>query len=236
MAWLTGLAAIMPLAAAAPAPAAPTEAETTQPFQPPAGPMLLTRTTRRTLHDGKPIMARRSYEVRFIREGEGYRIDGELVDVAVEVPPQLEAVAELERKRPDEGMFPLHLDASGKLVRSERPPQSEANKERIAAVAGMVDHLRLSEFDKGRAKAFVLGFQTRPGYSAWPEDLFHPAPGKRRETRTIPLVNGERGKIVVETTADTGPDGLLASLTRRVTSEIDDDWRAISEEWTLAPR
>ena len=77
-----------------------------------------------------------------------------------------------------------------------------------------------------QAQAFVRAFQDRPGYHPWPEDLFHPAPGKRREQRTIPLVNGERGHVTVDIIARTaGAGGLLASFTRTVTSDLDGDMR-----------
>ena len=49
-------------------------------FNPPPSPMLLTRELRRSLSDGKEVISRRSYAVRFTPEaGGGYRVDGRLV-------------------------------------------------------------------------------------------------------------------------------------------------------------
>jgi hypothetical protein len=234
--FLAGAAAIMPLAASSLTPA-PAAAQALEPFRPPDGPMLLIRTTRKPLPDGEEVLTRRSYEVRFVRDGEGYRIDGELLAAEVEAPPPLRRLAEIERRRPDEGMFPLRLDASGKLTAGGSARPSPVTQGAIDTVAGLVDKTRLAPAEKMQAKAFVLGLHARQGFSAWPEDLFRPVAGLRRETRTIPTDNGAPGRLLVEISANTaGPNGLLAALTRTVTSELDGDRRSNYEQWTLVPR
>jgi hypothetical protein len=233
--WLASVAAIIPLIAI-PLPSASAMADAVEPFQPPAGPMLLTRTTRRPLHDGKEVLARRSYEVRFVRESGGYRLDGKLVEVVVEAPPILQGLAELERQRPDDGLFPMHLDATGQLIAGGNPKPSRQAGQAIDLVSAAVDKSGLGAAEKAQARAFVQGFRDRPGYNPWPQELFRPPPGERRETRTIPLPNGESGQITVDLTARTaGPGGLLASFTRTTTSDLGGDKRSTYEQWTLAP-
>lgn len=223
----------------APAPApAPTAAsrDAGRPFAPPEGPLLLTRTVRRPLPGGHEIRASRSYEVRFVREANGIRLDGTLVEVTMEAPPQLESLAALERRRPDAGMFPMQIDAAGRLLPTGPRPGSDAVRGAMARTSAAVDRARLADFDRQQAQAFVSQIGESGGLNPWPEDLFRPGSAHRRETRTIPLANGARGHVVVDTRARAGEDGMMTSYARTVTSDLAGDNRATYEEWTLAPR
>jgi hypothetical protein len=233
--WLAGAAAIMPLAAVSHSPA-PAEAASAEPFRPPEGPLLLTRTVRRSLSDGKEVRARRSYEVRFVPEAGGYRLDGRLRDVVVEVPPRLEAMAELERKRRDDAMFPMHVDRTGRLLPGGDPAPAPQVRQAIERFSAEVAQAKIGASDKAQAQAFVRQFQGTAGLSPWPQDLFRPLVGARRETRTVALPDGGQGEVSVEITArEAGPGGLLVSLSRRVTNTIEGSMRATEEHWTLAP-
>ena len=98
--WLAGAAAIMPVGAAGAA-EPPAQAEQPAAFVPPDAPMVLTRSLRRSLPGGAEIRTSRSYSIRFVREADGYRVEGALIDVAVDAPPALAALATLERARGD---------------------------------------------------------------------------------------------------------------------------------------
>jgi hypothetical protein len=199
--------------------------------------MVLTRTLRRPLPDGAEVLTRRSYEIHFIAEGDGYRVDGSLVGVEVQVPPALQALAMLERKRLDTGMFPMRLDASGTLQPQLAPPQSEEARQAALAVSKKLESLPLGQLDQSQASNFAKAFENRSMRSAWPEDLFHPAPGKREETRSVPLPNGARGTVRVSIDALTGEtSGLLGSLVRKVTTDFDGDSRITEETWTLTAK
>lgn len=92
-------------------------------FSPPGEPLLVTRTVIRTLHDGKEIVARRSYLVTIEKDGDAYSVIGKLVASEITAPPALHALAELERARPDTGTFPIQLDRSGQ-ARGDRNSSS----------------------------------------------------------------------------------------------------------------
>jgi len=87
-------------------------------FAPPSTPLILTRTLYRDLPGGGKIVVTRQYAVQFSTDGDGYRLDGQLLDTMVQVPERLSALAEVERKRPDSGLFPAYLDRNG-LIRSD---------------------------------------------------------------------------------------------------------------------
>lgn len=233
--WLAGVAALMPLIAG-PLQAAPAAARATTPFAAPDTEMLLTRTVRRPLPGGAEVLARRSYAIRFTREGAGYRIDGRLAQVEVDAPPPLRALAALERQRRDEGMFPMWLDAEGRLLTGSGPRRAEQVGQAIDAAATAPALDTIGTLDKLQAQAFIRQLGENPVRSPWPEELFRPVPGNRRETRMIPLVNGGRGRVVTDIAARaTVETGLLVSFDRTVTSDLEGDTRATYESWTLVP-
>ncbi|MCX7864725.1 MAG: hypothetical protein N2423_06805 [Novosphingobium sp.] len=234
--WLAGAAAIMPVLCAG-LPLSSLEATTPRQFEPPADAMVLTRTLRRPLPGGAQVLTRRSYEIRFVPEAGGYRVDGRLLAVEVDAPPGLEALAALERNRPDDGMFPMLLDEQGRL----RPKINESHpiqvQEAARQVRRQVSALALTPFDRSQAEGFARAFEQKSVHTAWPDDLFHPRPGKREETQTIPLPNGARGTVRISVEARTaGASSLLGSFIRRVTTDLDGDSRVTEEIWTLSTR
>src|SRR5436309_1976086 len=69
-------------------------------FSAPSGTLVLTRTLRRPLPGGAEIVSTRSYEIRIVADGDGFRVDGSLLSSEVTAPPSLAALAALERNRP----------------------------------------------------------------------------------------------------------------------------------------
>ncbi len=235
-AWLAGAAAIMPVVFSA-LPSAPAEATTSRQFVPPSDPMVLTRTLRRPLPGGAEVLTRRSYEIRFVPEAGVYRVDGRLVGVEVDAPPSLQALALLEKRRPDDGMFPMRLDERGVFRPVGDAVQSDEVRQAGQGVGKQVETLPLDRFDRAQAKSFAKAFEERSVHTAWPEDLFNPAPGAREETRMIPLPNGARGTVKINVDVSKhGPSGILGTFTRRVTTDLDGSNRITEESWTLAAK
>ena len=232
---LAGAAVALVLTTAASPPPPPAQ-QAAPAFRPPAGTMLLSRTLRRPLADGKAVVTTRRYEVCFVADGAGFRIDGKLVDVAVEVPPALEALAEIERRRPDAGMFPIRLDAQGMILPQDDPRDPEAMGKAVDEAKRQLGRSELNGLDMLEAQAFVERFRTRPAMSPWPRDLFRPAEPETHLERNIPLPDGTQGMIRVDTEAAVlAPVGLLGSFRRTVTTELDGVRRISIETWTLAP-
>ncbi len=236
-ALLAGAMAIMPVVAAA---MPSVSAATSRPaqFQPPREPMVLTRTLHRALPGGAEVKTRRSYEVRFVSDGDGYRIDGELLETLVDAPPALQALAALEKRRPDDSMFPMRLDARGLLKPAESPVTSSATSQQAVDLAlRHIDRLNLPAGQAKEARTFVNQIRNRTGHTPWPDDLFNPAPGQRRQVQTIPLPNGGQGQVSIEIEAHAdAPTGLLASFARTVTTELGGDSRITREIWTLSDK
>lgn len=231
-AWLSGTAAVLPLAALS---ATPPAIATPGVFSPPETQLVLTRVLHSPLADGKEVIARRSYAVRIMPDGDGFRVDGELLGCEVEAPPPLQALAEIERKRPDTGLFPMRLDRKGMLVPSATAARpSEAT--RAAAIASRaVDGSTLDNTERAQAQGFIAQIGSRATATLWPSDLFRPEPGRRVERQQFALPDGGEGQITVEINArtDSAP-GLLAELERTVVTEMDGSRRVTREEWTIS--
>jgi hypothetical protein len=216
-AWLASAVAVLPLAALA-YPSAAAVARSAALFAPGSDTMVLTRVLRRPLPGGAEVATSRSYEIRFVRESAGYRVDGKLISVDVDVPPAFEALAELERARPDTGMFPVHVDDHGRFVAAggERPGQFALQASRVA-LAQLPQGLPQGEARD--ARSFIEQVGANPVHTAWPDDLFMPAPGKRDDRHVVPLPGGKTGEVAVAIDASVDAvTGLVTTLKRHVTT------------------
>jgi hypothetical protein len=232
-AWLSGTAAVLPLAALS---ATPPAVAVQGNFSPPETQLVLTRVLHSPLADGKEVIARRSYAVRIMPDGDGFRVDGELLGCEVEAPPPLQALAEIERKRPDTGLFPMRLDRKGMLVASAAAAQpGEATRNAAAIASRSVDRLALDNGERAQAQGFIAQIRSRAAATPWPSDLFRPTPGRRVEQQQFSLPDGGEGRITVEINARTdSASGVLAELERTVVTEMDGSRRVTREEWTIA--
>lgn len=205
-------------------------------FLPPHGPLLLTRELRKALADGQEVILRRRYAIRFVQQADGYRVEGELVGADVQAPPELGQLADVERARGDEGLFPLLLDRRGMIV-GQRGADDEASTARTLAEAkAFLAKSELSETDRAAALAMVtrLQEQARAAGGNWPADLFRPVGGRREESRELPLPDGSAGRVTVSIMASDLPGGMLDRLQRRVITELNGTSRLSTETWTLA--
>jgi hypothetical protein len=213
--------------------APPALAET---FTPPGGPLTLTRTVRRALPDGKEVVATRRYEVRITREGDGYRVEGRLLSAGVQAPPSLEALAAIERKRSDAGLFPFRLDAQG-LIASATAPGDHASAE----AAGTVTRQAITQGPlppaRQRDAAAIVGEIVAKGVAGsgaqWPTDLFRPTLGHRTANAAVALPGGQVGSVT--TTIDATRDPAGDRIERTVVTETGGSRRTTREIYTVAP-
>lgn len=232
---LASAAAALPLVALALAPA-PVAASAPGAFLPSSEPMVLTRQLRRPLPGGIEISTARSYEVRFVREEGGYRIEGKLIEVEIKAPARFEALAALERARPDTGMFPMRIDASGRFLAADGRQQQEFARSAGQVASGMIP-AGLVSAEARDARAFIGQSSANPVQTAWPEDLFRPVPGKHSSSQVMSLPGGKTGEVAISTEAQVdAASGLVTSFRREVTTRLGDSTRVTLESWTLAPK
>ena len=232
-AWLCGTAAVLPLAALS---ATPPAISAQGAFAPPETRLVLTRVLHSPLADGKEVVARRSYAVRISPHGDGFRVDGELLDCEVEAPPPLQALAEIERNRPDTGLFPLRLNSRGLLLPWATTSHSgEAIGKAAVAASRTIDDSALGNADRAQAQGFIAQVRDGAARTLWPSDLFRPEPGRRVEQQQFALPDGREGRITVEINAraDSAP-GVLAELERTIVTEMAGSRRVTREEWKIS--
>lgn len=205
-------------------------------FAPPQDPMVLTRELRRTVGHGGEVVSRRYYAIRFLPEGRGWKVEGKLVNTEVEAPAAVPAeLVELERTRGDEGLFPLHLDAAGLIVRQQGTRDPQTSQQALAAARDTLAKANLSEAERAAAMAMVerIQAQVRAAGGNWPEDLFRPSAPQRSEVRAVPLGNGLEGRITVSIAAADGQQGIVDRFERKVLTETGGTSRLSVETWTL---
>ncbi|MES2493847.1 MAG: hypothetical protein V4579_11285 [Pseudomonadota bacterium] len=231
------LAGLSAAAASASAPQAPPSAQpASAAFTPPRGSVLFTRELRKILADGKEIVSRRRYAIRFEPAGSGFRVEGRLIGADVTAPAELAQLAEVERTRSDEGMFPLVLDREGLIVRQPGGDDPGAAERTIAAARAFLARSNLPEEEQAAALAMAakLQAQARAAGGTWPADLFRPSSGQSRASRDLSLPDGSSGRVTVTITASKGTAGTLEQLRRDVVTELDGTERLSTETWTLA--
>lgn len=205
-------------------------------FTPPDGPVILTRSIYLSFPDGNHIAVMRRYEIRFSRGSAGLQVDGRLLGTEVEAPPRLSALADLERRRPDTGLFPLLLDPQGMIMESppaldaeKTAPQAVALAKEIAAKAAVEPGLR---HELNRAINSLSGVVKR---SVWPIFLFNPGNSERSSSRTVALPDGSEGTVVTRIVVDQLlPGKLPRRVERSVTSRLEGTERTTREVWTFS--
>lgn len=230
---LAGLAAALPLLRTAPA-----RALSATRFAPPAGSMRYTRRLERALVDGANLVVSRSFAVRFVPEAGGFRIDGEQIAVAVEAPPQIEALARLERERVETGVFPLLLDGGG-AIRAVAPMAASALLDAaVREVDARIERWQHTPTERAELHAFVEAVHRSAGRltTELPRDLFVPVDCPREESRPLALPGGEVGRVRILFDAARDPaTGLMREARREVVTEVSGTARRTLESWTLTP-
>lgn len=230
---LAGIAALLP--AALGAQQAPLAMPNSPHFAPPQNPLVLSRTVWRLLPDGKNIMVRRRYEVRIAADGDGYLVDGALLDTVVEAPPPVAMLAELERKRPDAGPFPLRLDRHGLITGTNAAPADAARSEAVRTAALILKQAaQAAPLRSKSVDALNRVLSSANGGTGWPVDLFNPARNSHHEVRRVPLPGGSQGEIDVSISVER-PDltQLPQQFERTVITRLDGTERVSREVWTI---
>lgn len=205
-------------------------------FAPPEAPLVLTRSLYLPFPDGRQIAVTRKYEVRFSRTDAGFRVEGRLLDTQIDAPPRLSALADMERRRREAGLFPVLLDQRGMIL--ESPAASEEVRSATQAAAGARAIVAKSATppglreEIGGALESLTGTATR---SAWPPFLFNPGNAERSDSRTITLPDGATGKVETRIHVDgLLVGGLPRRIERNVTTHFEGTQRVTREVWTFS--
>jgi hypothetical protein len=231
---LAGAAVLIPALATLQSESALAEAVASQ-FAPPSKTLTLTRTVYRSLSDGKEIVVTRRYAIRFSPEADGYRLDGEFIDAAVDAPPALAGLAEIERKRVDTGLFPARLDSHGLIRSMGGAIDLETKQKTIDAAGQMLARGPMTGEAKRERVGLVVQLANSSVPSTWPRFLFNPGSGERVDTRKVPLPDGSLGEVEIRVSAQgLMPGGMAHKVERVITTRLEGTTRVSREVWTLS--
>lgn len=218
---------------------APLSAAPLMPLRLPETPLRLQRRLERALGEGVTLSVERSWEVRFARQGRGIVLSGIQIAAAVNAPPNLSDLAEIEQRRDASAMFPLMLSETGLILSpAGEPPVDDALTAALRAAEAMIDRQPAPADARERSRTY-LGMIHQAGsgqFDSWPSDLFFPlgAPVERSETLALP--DGLTGSFALFYTARAQADApWLDQAERRVVTRIGALERVSSEQWSLGP-
>lgn len=217
----------------------PAEATISGPFSPPSEPMLFTRKLRRDLAPGAVIEVVRRFEIRFVRNEAGFRVEGRELGCDVSAPQSLAMLAQIEQRRKEDGLFPMQLDPGGMIVSGPLGPAApESVALAVDEALARIGRSHLPAGDRANAREFVLGIQMLGSglTSRLPPRLFTGFGETSQEQRDLPLPDGGFGQLRVTVSAVPGPRGNLFDHGERVVvTQVGGSERRWVEQWTLTP-
>ena len=177
-------------------------------------------------------------KVRFAHAADGFRVEGHQVGVEVEAPEELAAFARIEREREERGLFPLLLDAHGRIADGAGTPVATRLDEAVREILAQLAARPHTAAERAELVGFVNAFHQSAGrlVTELPRDLFAPAAAPRSESREVALPGGDSGEVTVTFSAARDPaTGLMRQALREVVTRLHGDRRRTLESWRLAP-
>lgn len=191
---------------------------------------------RRRLERGLPggtsrFVVTRDFEIHFAPAPEGgYVLSGRQVAVSVGAPDNLARYAELEGQRVERGIFPLQLDAAGRITNW---PARTADEQ----VALALEEVRSQFVNSGQEVGILieaLHNATSRMLAILPHDLFAPGEETRVDSRAIALPWGDEGEVTTRFEASRDPQTrLMRQAQRIVTTSLGGEERRNREAWEL---
>jgi hypothetical protein len=146
----------------------------------------------------------------------------------------------MEEQRVETGLFPIHLDAHGRIRSGGTAAQDSEQLDRAVDLAlGRVRELAASAGTKAEMRQFIAMVHGAADAmtATLPEDLFAPVAAPRAQSREVLLPTGDAGEVLTTFTADTDPrTHLMRRATREVVTRLSGTSRQTVETWTLAPQ
>lgn len=207
-------------------------------FFPAPVPYGLCRRVERELRGGAQLIVERTWSVRFVPQGRGFRLDGQQTKVTVDAPPALSVLAQMESSRVDQGMFPLLLGSAGEIVGQSATRDDEALAAAIATVRARLTAVSAQGLEADAVERFLRDLQQagEETLAAWPTTLFAPGEVDVVQERAVPLPAGRTGTVTVRTLASSDPaTGLMRQFERQVETRLETRVRSGLERFTLAP-
>ena len=202
----------------------------------PDGPMILHRTLRRGLRDGIDIVVQRVWTVSFFEQPGGVRITGNQLSATVDAPPEIAAIAEIERERDTSSMFPIELDGNGRIIGIGYGEPQSAVTQAVRAAEKLIAGATHAGSEREQALRQLSQIRSAGGsmLGRLPPDLFFPVPTDFREVQPVALPDGSQGEFELHyRAAAVAAGGWLEALDRTVITRLAGSERQSAESWTM---
>ena len=207
-------------------------------IRPPDTRMLYTRTLHRELVGDAGLTVSRGFAVRFDATDAGFRIEGHQVQVDVDAPEHIADLAQLEAQRVEDGIFPLDLDRTGRIVDGARCSNLAIFDEAVRIASERIGKQHLAIDERVQIEQFVTAVHRASAHltSNLPVSLFAPPTGVTTERRDIDMPGGEEGEVQSVFEAETDPGtGLMKTARREILTVLAGKSRKTVETWSLVP-
>lgn len=202
----------------------------------PGAPMILHRTLRRGLRAGVDIVVQREWTISFLEQPGGALVTGRQLSATVDAPPEIAAIAEVERARDTSSMFPIELTGIGRIAGiGPFEPQSDVTQA-VRAAEKLIAGATLAGSEREQALRQLGQIQSVGGsmLDRLPPDLFFPVPADFREVQPVALPDGSQGEFELLYRAAADPaGGWLEALDRTVITRLAGSERHSAESWTM---
>lgn len=204
----------------------------------PQGAMVLTRKLERQLIDKRTISVTRKWLIQFGKHSGGISINGHQIDAVVDAPSQLAALADIERKRSTDGMFPILLAADGRIIAAGH---QEAQADVTRAVRSAETYIAREWSNEGQrlaAKQVLSQLQMASSslFDNLPPDLFFPNGKPVQNIQPVNLPDGSTGQFELHYEATPATSGSwLHHASRKIVTRLGDSSRLSLEIWSLEP-
>jgi hypothetical protein len=216
----------------------PLRAALAAPIRLPDTSLRLERVLEREVGGDAMVRVRRSWEVFFERLGRGITVTGRQTGAEVNAPPNLAALAQIERQRDTSAMFPLLLGEDGMILPT--PGRLEDEDSVTAAVRtaeSMIAEQPVSRAERERHRFYLAQVHAAGNnlLDTFPPDLFFPLGIPVERSEAVALPDGLLGRFTLSYHARPQGDApWLAHAERRVRSEVGGLVRSAGEVWRLS--
>lgn len=201
--------------------------------------MILSRRIERPLSDGQMIIMKRSWEVRFMRSGQGVAVEGHQTQVDVKAPAKLSELAQIERSRSTDSLFPILLSPKGEIIGAGMINEESELSRAVEAAARLIEKSSKSDQEKRSALYYLTTLQAAGNSvaEALPPDLFYPAAGESRDLRKINLPGGQIGEIeLIRSSQLAAGHRWMDSTQRKIVTRVAGTSQESLETWTMRPQ
>lgn len=204
----------------------------------PPGAMTFRRRLERSLRGDAVLVVERSWVIEFTRQGLGISVRGTQVTVAVDAPPSLARLVEIEESRSTSEMWPILLSETGEIVAAGDAVGERDVGRALEAARNMIANAQIVPREREMRLSVLEQFgQAGDSISAqMPADLFYPSTKPLHMVRAIDLPDGMTGEFEVTYTSRSAPEsGWLDRAERQVVTRVGDSEKRTREEWVMHP-